>query len=109
MAYTRFGSRLSEGKLNVPTGFAPLLLFSVCNEMWMPTGHCRPSRFSSTSAQPGWYHSTGTVFARTAALCPPHREERSDQIGGAGATRDPRRPKRLVVGSQGHGDRPAAA
>ena len=68
MAYERFGSRLSEGKLNVPTGFAPLLLFSVCSEMWMPTGHCRPSRFSSTSAQPGWYHSTGTVCSPGASV-----------------------------------------
>ena len=31
VAYTRFGSRLSDGRLNVPTGFAPLPLFSVCS------------------------------------------------------------------------------
>ena len=49
------------------------------------------------------------LVSRPAALCPPHRGERSDQIEAAAATRDPRRPKRLVVGSQGPGDRPAAA
>ena len=49
------------------------------------------------------------LVSHPAALCPPHRGERSDQIEAAGATRDPRRPKRLVVGSQGHSDRPAAA
>ena len=32
----------------------------------------------------------------------------SDQIGGTEATRDPRRPKVLVMGTQGHGEHPAA-
>ena len=33
----------------------------------------------------------------------------SDQIGGTEATRDPRRPKGLVMVTQGHGEHPAAA
>ena len=33
----------------------------------------------------------------------------SDQIGGTEATRGPRRPKVLVMGTQGHGEHPAPA
>eukprot|EP00964_Phaeocystis_antarctica_P104283 scaffold69424_cov65-Phaeocystis_antarctica.AAC.3 len=33
----------------------------------------------------------------------------SDQIGGTEATRGPRRPKVLVMGTQGHGEHPPGA
>ena len=49
------------------------------------------------------------LLCAPAAVSPPQCEERSDQIGGTGVTCGPRRPKRLVMGSQGHGDNPAAA
>ena len=48
-------------------------------------------------------------FARPTALCAPQRVERSDQIEGTEATCGPRRPKGLVVATQGHGKHPAAA
>ena len=41
-------------------------------------------------------------------LCAPHCVERSDQIECTEATRGPRRPKGLVMGTQGHGELPSA-
>ena len=48
-------------------------------------------------------------FARPTALCAPKCVERSGQIGGTKGTCGPRRPKWLVVATQGHGEHPAAA
>ena len=39
----------------------------------------------------------------------PQGVERSDQIEDTEATRGPRRPKGFVMGTQGHGEHPAAA
>ena len=49
------------------------------------------------------------IFARPTALCAPKCVERSGQIEGTEGTCDPRRPKGLVMATQGHGKRPAAA
>ena len=48
-------------------------------------------------------------FARPTALCAPKCVERSGQIEGTEGTCGPRRPKGLVVATQGHGEHPAAA
>ena len=48
-------------------------------------------------------------FAPPTALCAPQRVERSDQIEGTEATCGPRRPKGLVMVTQGHGEHPATA
>jgi hypothetical protein len=42
-------------------------------------------------------------FARTTALCAPQRVKRSGQIEGKEGTCGPRRPKGLVMGTQGAG------
>ena len=73
-------------------------------------GHSGPSLYGSGAGRVSIDRLAEAPVTRTpAALRPPQCEERSDQIGGAGATRGPRRPKRLVMGSQGHGNNPAAA
>ena len=48
-------------------------------------------------------------FARPTALCAPKCVERSGQIEGTEATCGPRRPKGLVVATQGRSEHPAAA
>ena len=73
-------------------------------------GESRPCLYGSGPGRVPIARLAEPPVTRTpAALRPPQGEERSDQIKAAGATRDPRRPKRLVAGSRGHGGRPAAA
>ena len=58
------------------------------------------------------YRSTILIdafFARPTALCAPKCVEHSDQIEGTEGSCGPRRPKGLVMVTQGHGEYPATA